>query len=621
MLLIASKKYDEARAEAEKVLVANQNNAQAHSILGDQFALRGDSVGAIREYRIAIKLDPGQVESYSGLAAVFTVRRELPDAEAILKQAVTANPQSLAARLNFGRFYLSQRKFAQAEAEVGAASTLAPRDPLPRLLLANAYVAEGNLAEAEKSCAELKAIAPDDPAAYRALAWFYVTTRQREKAAAELKLLRASKVRDPWVKAYLAETLLALDRVQEAAVPTQELLSADPGDARALVLKGRILLLERKYSEARTILENAATRGGAPNSAAYYFLGIAQKSMGLADVAEVSFAEAHKLSPGTIGPEALLAELEASSGAYDKAERLAKANPNVPIADIVGAQAELAKGNLRNAEQLVEAALEHDPVSLSALEILVMLYAKEGRAQEAIRKLSTLVSRYPQNAGLHFLLALGYFDGKDFQKSEASVRQALALDPQTPDAHAMLAAIDSARGLTGLAVTEFRAELEASTYKSSNYLTLARLYEADGKWQDAQATLEKAHARDSSSPYVDNNLAYLYLEHGGDVYAALPLAQEARRALPNSPVVADTLGWTYYKLGLYELAITQLSAASQKLPDHAEYQYHLGMANLRAGRFEAARQSFRRALRSHSNFADASSAKAALDTIAERSRK
>jgi cellulose synthase operon protein C len=619
-LLIAGKKYDEGKIAAAKVLAADPNNARARAILGDQAALTGDTASAIREYQTSIKLDPRRVESYSSLATVFTSRGELSDAESAFKQAVESNSQSVQARVNLGKFYFSQRKFDQAEAEASAASELAPKDPLPRLMLANAYVAEGNLGEAEKICAQLKTIAPDDPGAYRALALLYGSTGQRVKARAELQSLRASKPKEPWVKAYLAETLLDLNQVQEASVPTQELLSADPNDPRALLLMGRILMAERKYPEARITLENAIK--GAPRSAAtYYFLGIAQEAVGLADAAKASFAQAHKLSPRTMGPKAALAELNADSGAYDEAERLAKANPNVPLAEVVGAQAELAKGNSRKAEQLAQAALDRDPVSLPALEILVKLYAQEGRAQEAIHRLSSLVSQYPQNAGLQFLLALGYFDLKDLQKSEASVRQAIALDPQTPGAHALLAEIDSAKGLTEQAVIEFRAEIEANPYNASSYLALARLYGAEGKWHDAEGTLERANAVDPGSPYVKNNLAYLYLEHGGDATAALSLAQEAKRALPDSPVVADTLGWTHYKLGSYGLAITQLSLSTQKLPDNPEYQYHLGMSYLGAGRFEPAAQSLQRALKSKSNFADAGSARAALDAIAKRSRK
>lgn len=619
-LLLGAKKYAEAKAPAAAVLASNPANGRAHEILGDEAALTGDSAGAIREYQTAIKLEPSRLQSYSSLAAVYNSRGDFTNAEAVFKQAADANPGSEAALLNLGGFYSSQRKFAQSEAQMEAASKLAPRNPLPRLMLANNYAAEGNFAQAEKICAELKTIAPDDPRAYRALAQFYKSTGQRAKELAELQALSGSKPKDGWVKGNLAETLLDLKRVDEALGPVQELLKANANDPGALLLNGRILIAQRKYQEAETALQNSI-KGAAESATAYYYLGVAQESLALTAEAKTSFAQAHKLAPKMLGPDVALADLDTRSGQYEEAEHLAEANPQLPLAEVVGARAELAQGNLRKAEQLVETALERNPASLPALEILVKLDGANGKAQEATRRLSGLVSQYPNNAGLQFLLAATYAGTKDLPKAEESVRRAIALDAQTPDAHALLAEIENAKGMSAQAEADFKEEIAAYPHKGSTYMELAQLYESSGRWADAKATLEKAVAADPAYPDAKNNLAYLYLEHGGDVSAAVSLAQDAKRALPNSPVVADTLGWAFYKMGSYSLAISQLTASAQKMPGNAEYHYHLGMAYFGAQRFAPAAESLQRALRGNANAAYASSARAALDDIAKRSRK
>jgi Tfp pilus assembly protein PilF len=151
---------------------------------------------------------------------------------------------------------------------------------------------------------------------------------------------------------------------------------------------------KRKYPEAVTNLENAS-RAAPRSAAAFYYLGIAQKSMGFSDSAKTSFVQARKLSPGTLGPEAALVELDARSGDYSGAERLARANPNTPVAEVAGAKAELAKGNSRKAEEMLQTALERDPVSLPALEILVKLYTQDGRAQKSVSHLLSLVDPVP----------------------------------------------------------------------------------------------------------------------------------------------------------------------------------------------------------------------------------
>jgi tetratricopeptide (TPR) repeat protein len=116
---------------------------------------------------------------------------------------------------------------------------------------------------------------------------------------------------------------------------------------------------------------------------------------------------------------------------------------------------------------------------------------------------------------------------------------------------------------------------------------------------------------------VANNLAYLYLEHGGDVHVALSLAQMARQKMPNSPNTAGTLGWAYYKSGAPESAVVQLKQCAQEDPNNPLYQYHLGMAQMAARHFDLAEQSLQKALRDDPNFPDAASARAALAKISK----
>jgi Flp pilus assembly protein TadD len=149
-------------------------------------------------------------------------------------------------------------------------------------------------------------------------------------------------------------------------------------------------------------------------------------------------------------------------------------------------------------------------------------------------------------------------------------------------------------------------------------MALAGLYEKQGNWEDAKRSAERAHSLDPGSPFIANNLAYLYLEHGGDLNVALSLAQQAKQKLADSPIVADTMGWLYYKLRFPEAAVTQLTESVQRAPANPVYRYHLGMAYIAAGRPGDAASSLRQAL-SNPNFPDAANAKTALDQLAKGS--
>jgi tetratricopeptide (TPR) repeat protein len=88
---------------------------------------------------------------------------------------------------------------------------------------------------------------------------------------------------------------------------------------------------------------------------------------------------------------------------------------------------------------------------------------------------------------------------------------------------------------------------------------------------------------------------------------ALGLAQTAGKGLPNSPAVADTLGWIYYRKGVYPLAINYLQEAlklqeSNKMSDNPDIHYHLGWAYEKTNQPALARQHFEYVLKIKPNY-------------------
>ena len=292
-------------------------------------------------------------------------------------------------------------------------------------------------------------------------------------------------------------------------------------------------------------------------------------------------------------------------------------DPELPSANLAAAQALMAKGDLRQAEAVLQVVLGRDPVSLPALSLLLKLYIQQGRSRELLQRLTGLVQQDPQNGGLHFLLGLAYFSLKDLDKSESSVHQALKLDPQIPDAYTLLANIAFARGSADQGKSLLRMAIASSPRKVLNYMALVTQYEKESNWVEAKRLCEKAHEIDPTSPLVAAELAFLYLEHGGDINAAVSLAQIAKQKLPDSPITADALGWAYYKLGSLGSAVVQLKESSEKVPNNPIYHYHLGMAYLASRRFDLASQALLAALRSDPHFPYAADARSALEQISQ----
>jgi tetratricopeptide (TPR) repeat protein len=615
---IAGRKYEEAQKAVEKVLAADSHNAKAHALLGEMHGMRQMWPQAIQELETAIRLDPARVETYAQLSRAYLASGQPSKAEATLHTAAERRPDSADARVNLGRFYLTQHRLMEAEAAMRAAIEAAPAAALPRVLLVRVYMEAGKLAEAERLCLELKKVAPNDPDGYGALAFFYEATGQKEKAAREFQAVITQRPKDLAVKAHLIGTLLDLNRIDEANGLNEEVLKDHPGDSGALIAKGRILIVRQNYAEAKAALEEAV-RANPQSGAGFYFLGVAQNFLGLAASAKASFARALELSPGWEDASLALADADLRSGDFDTALRLARdtqaANPKSGISFVIGANAAMGKGDLSLAEDQIRAALAGDPMLVQALQAELELRSRQGRISDAVQHLSMLVMEHPQSAALDFLLGLAYFRGREFAKAEESVEKAVALDSKTPDAYALLAEIAGARGAEEKAIAWYRMAIAQNPAKAENYMALAGLYEKEGKWEETKQAAERAHALDPKSPFIANNLADLYLDHGGDVNTAFSLAQQAREKLPDSPVVSDTLGWAYYKIGSAEAAVALLAESVRRVPDNPMYNYHLGIASAASGHFSDSRRSLERALSEDPNFPYAAEARKALSSL------
>lgn len=131
---------------------------------------------------------------------------------------------------------------------------------------------------------------------------------------------------------------------------------------------------------------------------------------------------------------------------------------------------------------------------------------------------------------------------------------------------------------------------------------------------------QKALELSPKNPVASNNLAYTLLQAGDNIDIALSLAQTARQGMPNSPNVADTLGYIYYQKGAFKSAIGQFEEAlrlidKNKIPPDANIYYHLALAYQKTNQPILARQQLQRVLKINPNYNDAADLKKQLAQV------
>jgi tetratricopeptide (TPR) repeat protein len=121
-------------------------------------------------------------------------------------------------------------------------------------------------------------------------------------------------------------------------------------------------------------------------------------------------------------------------------------------------------------------------------------------------------------------------------------------------------------------------------------------YEQSDQWPEAEADFLAALDLEPDQPLVMNYLAYSWVEQKENLDRAQEMLRRAVDLRPSDGYIVDSLGWVYYRLGKFELAVKELERAVELRPQDPTINDHLGDAYWQVGRKREARFQWQRAL-------------------------
>ncbi|MBM3804969.1 MAG: tetratricopeptide repeat protein [Acidimicrobiia bacterium] len=141
-LLLAQRKFDEAKAKAELILKSDPRNVDAQVLLGNSYAGLKDLDRAIEELQEAVDLDPKQVPHYLNLAAAQYFNKQPDLAEATFKKAISQDSKNVQPRIALAQLCSSTERSADGEATLKAAIEANPESIEAHQALAYFYHAK-----------------------------------------------------------------------------------------------------------------------------------------------------------------------------------------------------------------------------------------------------------------------------------------------------------------------------------------------------------------------------------------------------------------------------------------------------------------------------------------------
>ena len=421
------------------------------------------------------------------------------------------------------------------------------------------------------------------------------------------------------------------------------MLQKNKVDVDALLQRARIYLASRKFEQAQTDL-NQVLHYRSNSAEAHYLLAKADRGRGDSPLEQQELGEALKVDPTYVNARLELAQALIANRAAQSALQLldqapesqkgmaalvlqrnwallslgqtAEARQNVdrvlaaaklPEALVQDAVLKFIKSDFAGARAAADQALSQSPEDTRALSVIAQAYAAQKQPAAALKAIRDHAARQPKSAPVQAFLGQMLASNGDPADARKAFEAAATANPGLTGPVLALAQIDANEGKRDDARKRLAALISAHPDSLSGQLLWAEVELQDGKNATALEHFRKALAQNENSPVALNGVAYL-LADAGQPDEALKYAQKAKELAPADPSVDDTLGWTYFKKGLYPMAVTHLESATAR-EGTAVRKYHLAMAYLKAGDPARGRQTLEAALKLNPKLPEAQLAK------------
>ncbi|HSK71283.1 MAG TPA: tetratricopeptide repeat protein [Pyrinomonadaceae bacterium] len=608
--------FAETEKLLEQIFALDANFIEGHILKASLLSTQGKpeaEVLAVLNHAISLNLK--RTESYLSLSRYFMKQKNTGEAEKAIQQGISLGENKMLGYLEYGRFFSFTKKFPEAETQFQKAIEAEPTSMEAREAIAEFHVAQRQYEKAERAYRELVQIQENSPESRMQLAGFYSQIGQEDNAIQVLSGILTDAPEMARARYRLAEIYLNRKEYEKVRGEVEQLLSVNNNDAEALMLRARVYLQENKPENAVKDLEDVLKKQPSQKNALFYMTQ-ARLALGQFDQARAFIGDLEKYHPTFLRvkllkiqasfaagePETALRQsnelLEAVKNNYPNAEttaqsledlrvraitsrglanlelgriadaktdlaEVARLSPNSSAAMVNLAKVSVVEGNLAEAQNLYEKALTAEAQNFDALSGLISVLTRQGNFDAAHQRIDGMIQQNQADtlAALHYLKADVFTAQKDIASAEAALKKAMEADENYLPAYSAYAALLVNQNQTGKAIEQYLKIVEKKP-SASVFTLLGMLEETRNDFAKAENYYRRALEVAPETPIAANNLAWLIAENNqGNLDEALRLAQTAVNRYPQTASFYDTLGFVYFKKGLYSPAVEHLKKA------------------------------------------------------------
>ncbi len=610
-----------------KAAGASPGHLDAQVMLGRLYLLTGEhgAARALEKVELVLKADPGHKGALTLRGAILIAGKQWEQAEELL-EAITAQGADSPEAYQLLAIARGNRKdHAGTEAALLEGARKNPSSLSVRKSLADLYASRGFVAEAEANIRRMMELDPGNYGYGITLAGLFLEEGRAGEAARLMERIQSEHRNNVNCFADLARLHLGRGEADQAERLLRQGIAAAPEAQRLCLMLGELLAGTDRSGQAVALLEGYLDKerevGGAQPLEAMNLLARIHVMRGEFAEAERRLAAVHKLdaqnAPAIYLKGCISLLKKDGPRAVSAFRTLAGNRPNDLKTHLLLADAHLLNGEPKLAEESLKQAERLAPDSMEVVRAQARLCVLRKEPRRGEQRMASYLSRHPDDAGALLesgdLCRLAGNQGLAAAQYAAAKRKA----PGWPLPYCRLATLLVQQGNLGAAVAEMERARGAAPGEARASLYLAHLYVSAASLRKARALFEELWRRHPGQWEVANDYAAFLADNGtsaADLELARSMARSAARERQDDPCVLDTLGWVEYRGGHYREAAELLERSWGKRPWHQVANYHLGMAYLRVGKKDMARDRLSHAL-SGGGFPGRGEAVAALESL------
>lgn len=570
--LVANDQFPEAEKLARDMIAKDKTYSPIYDLLYLNYMKQNKPNDGEELLKLKIQNNPQRANYLLQLATHYYYLNRRPDMDSVA-QRLSNEKDFPEGHLLLGDFYFFRaREYDHAQQQYEAAIKALPKDKaLYQKRLVELYATRGNNSEANQLLTGILKDNPKDNDAIAMRAALMLTTGNREQinmAANDLQSLVTKMPHNHLLRFNLARAMIAKGDVEGARLQLEEAIKIRTDLISARELLARIYLARQDYGKA------------------------------LKEADEIIGFDKNNLQGHLIRSSALLG-MGDKDKARDELVFITKTYPqNAEARYQVGFLAWKEK-DYKKSEQVFTELYKANPKDLRGLVGVIETLASENRLSDAVKAVQAAQEKEPERRDLKVALANLEVRSEHYDEAIKIWQSLIEKEPKSPDLLYRLAETERRKGDLNLAIDSFRRCSQVAPNDTSCLLQLGLLMDGTGKRDQAKPIYEQMLKIQPDHPIALNNMAFIKAEEGVDLDQALTMAQRARQALPNSPDVADTLGWIYIKKNLSENAIQIFRDLVVKDPNNPTFHYHYAMALMQKGDKPTAKKELEKALQSN----------------------